>query len=438
MPPRVTQALPKGWPAILPDTAAISDDSLWVAGCSLEELAEEYGTPLYVYDELTLRSVARRVRSVFEPLGARVSFAAKACATLAVLRILCQEGLGLDVVSEGELQSGLRAGFQPADVHLHGNCKTVRELEAAVHLGLHAVVVDSEEEVNRLEDICRRLGSTIRIMVRLTLPLEASTHPHLQTSGRRSKFGLYHPSEAEQRVWEALRQSATLQFAGLHVHLGSQIADSSIYRDGAIELLAVAQSLENKGLATDEISVGGGWAVPYLPGGQELSPVSVAQVLTPRFRAAPGIRLAVEPGRALVARSALALYRVGSVKETAGHRVIAVDGGMGDNPRPALYGARYTVLGAARPFAPPAGSADVVGRYCESGDVLARDVALPYVASGDLLCVPVSGAYQLSMASAYNLMPQPAAILVREGQSRLIVRRATIADMLSREIVDEL
>jgi diaminopimelate decarboxylase len=309
-------------------------------------------------------------------------------------------------------------------------------LDAAVRLGLHAVVLDNEEEVQRLEGICQQLGASIRVMVRLALSLEVETHPHLQTSGRGSKFGIFHPSEAERGVWDALSRSKVLRFAGLHTHLGSQISDISIPARAAAELLSVARSLEHRGLESEEISVGGGWAVPYTPGETALSPETVARALGPVFESSPGFKLAVEPGRALVARSGVAVYRIGSVKVSDERRIISVDGGMGDNPRPALYGARYSVLRAASPFAPAVGPADVVGRYCESGDILARDVPLPQVAAGDLLCVPVSGAYQLSMASAYNLVPQPAAVLVANGQSRLITRRATVEDVLSREILE--
>lgn len=433
---RTGHTVPASWVPLLPDTTTIGEEGLSVGGCLLEELAATHGTPLYVYDEFTLRAAAQRARAAFGALGARISFAAKACGSPAILRIFQQEGLGLDIVSEGELQAGLRAGFRPCDMHLHGNCKSTGELDAAVKLGLHAIVLDGEEEIERLEKICERQGMTIRVMTRVTLPLEAATHPHLQTSGTRSKFGLFHPSEAEQRVWECLSGSRVLQFVGLHAHLGSQISDRSIYGRAAEELCAIAETLTQRGLESEEISVGGGWAVPYAPGDPALSPETVAQVLEPIFLGRPLIRPAVEPGRALVARAAVAVYRVGSVKVSGDRRIIAVDGGMGDNPRPALYGARYSVLPATSPFSPSIGPADVAGRYCESGDILVRDALLPRVTAGDLLCVPVSGAYQLSMASAYNLVPQPAAVLVTEGRSRLITRRATVEDLLSREILD--
>jgi diaminopimelate decarboxylase len=420
--------------AILPDDVTFERGRLLVGGYYIGELANRFGTPLYVYDEATLRNEARRVLAAFQPLGARVSFAAKACSVLGILRIFEEEGLDLDVVSLGELTAGLRAGFRPVRLHLHGNLKTDDELEEAVRRGIRAIVIDDRDEIPRLEAICARLAATAQVMLRIALPLEAETHPHLRTSGNRSKFGLLRGSRDESEAFDRLTRSRSLRLIGVHAHLGSQIEDDGIYLRAARQLLALAGSLERRSFPIEEVSVGGGWAVPYTPGGSELAPERVAESLAPVFARYAPYRPAVEPGRALVARSAVAVYRVGSVKSFEDTRIVAVDGGMGDNPRPALYGAQYTAFLPERPESVPLGPAEIVGRYCETGDLLARSVPLPAVVPGDLLCIPVSGAYHLSMASAYNLVPQPAAVLVSRGDARLLVRRATVEDLLLREM----
>jgi diaminopimelate decarboxylase len=425
---------------ILPDGSSVNGGALSIGGCAVATLAHTFGTPLYIYDEKTLRGTAERVLQAFAPLGARVSFAAKSCATLEVLRVLLRAGLDLDVVSAGELQAGVQAGFNPASIHFHGNCKSADELEAAVRHGIHAIVVDNLEELDVLEQVCRKTESGAHVMLRVALRLEAETHAYLQTSGRGSKFGVLRGSADELRALHKIEQSTRLCLVGIHAHLGSQIAEPQVYRTAAEELTAFAATLRGDGPERFEVSIGGGWSVPYCPGDRELDPAEMAEAIAPSFRANPDCIPAVEPGRAIVARSAVALYRVGSVKRTGERRIIAVDGGMGDNPRPALYGARYTALVDGRVESEgshggqPLQRADVVGRYCESGDVLVRDVHLPEVKRDDLICVPVAGAYQLSMASAYNLVPPPAVVMVADERARLITRRGTTAELLAREV----
>jgi len=416
--------------SLLPDSAALASGALTLAGLRFGELAETFGTPLYIYDEQTLRASARSVLGAFSPLGARVSFASKACDTIAILAVLRDEGLDLDVVSEGELAAALRAGFQPRQIHLHGNCKSDAELEAAIRLGLHAIVVDNIEELERLVARVGSLEQPVAVMLRITLPFEADTHPHLQTSGCRSKFGFYRGSAEERAAIDLLASNPGLRLTGLHTHVGSQIADIEIYGRVSRELLALGRDLFRQGHPISEIAVGGGWAVPNRTGDALLAPEKLASALGEVF-AGSGFRPAIEPGRFLVSRAAVALYRIGSVKNTPTGRIVAVDGGMGDNIRPALYGARYEVLLPERLEATPIGPVDIAGRYCESGDFLARAVYLPAVNAGDLIAMPFAGAYQLSMASAYNLVPPPAAVLVAGGHARLIVRRATIDDLLA-------
>lgn len=419
---------------LLPDKWSVSAGRLLAGGCAVEGLAREYGTPLYIYDERTIRRAAREVRGALAPLNASVSYATKACSTLAILQILAEEGVGLDAVSLGEMEIGLRAGFEPDRIHLHGNSKPEAELEAAVRLGIRAVVLDNLEEIERLERICAARGQEIAVMLRLTLPFEAETHPAVQTAGVGSKFGFLHGDDEEQEALRRLTGSKRLRLRGLHTHVGSQVSDSGIYARALVMLAGMGESLAASDIDIQEINLGGGWAVPYVPGAPRLSPERVADTLAAAVPENRTWKLGVELGRALVAQAGVAVYRIGSIKRRAGVRIIAVDGGMGDNPRPALYGSPYTAISVEHTLAPDVGPVDVVGRYCESGDVLARNVPLPEVAAGEHLLVPVSGAYQLSMASSYNVVPPPAVVLVSEDGQRLVTRRGSADDLLAREV----
>jgi diaminopimelate decarboxylase len=419
---------------LLPRDCSVTAQDTRIGRWSISTLAAAFGTPLYVYDAVTLRERVRQVQEAFAPLGARISFAAKACFTLGVLRMFQRCGLDVDVVSEGEMVAAIHAGFRPEHIHLHGNCKSDHELRFAVRSGIRAVVVDSVDELSRLARVTTGATRGVNVMIRVALPLEAETHPWLRTSGLGSKFGVPAGSDEEAQVMDRLISSRDFHFVGLHTHVGSQITDADLYRRAAEDMVTAVQRFADVGLDSEELSIGGGWAVAYRPGDSSLPATEVAEALAPSAKRLAGIRPAVEPGRALVAQAAVAVYRVGAVKCGPTGRIVAVDGGMGDNPRPALYDARYTAFLPARPFDPPVGKADVVGRYCEAGDVLARGLELPEVSVGDLVCVPVSGAYQLSMASSYNLVPPPASVLVDGRDARLMTRRATIDDMLSREV----
>lgn len=423
-----------GTTSLLPRDCVVEPQNTRIGRWSISALASAFGTPLYVYDAVTLRHNAREAQEAFAPLGARVSFAAKACSTIGVLRTFQRCGVDVDVVSEGEMVAAIRAGFHPERIHFHGNCKSDHELQFAVRHGIRAVVVDGADELARLVDVAALIGRTVPVMVRVSLPLEAETHPWLQTSGRGSKFGVVADSAEERRVVALLVDHPDLTFLGLHTHLGSQITHPEIYRRAAHEMVQVVRRFAEAGLRSEELGIGGGWAVAYTDEDVSLAPAAVAEAITEGVSCLDGVRVAVEPGRALVAEAAVAVYRVGAVKLVPGGRMVAVDGGMGDNPRPALYNARYTAFLPNRPLDAPTGEADVVGRYCEAGDVLARAAPLPEVGVGDLVCVPVSGAYQLSMGSNYNLVPQPASVIVDGRDARLMTRRGTISDMLSREV----
>ena len=434
---------------LLPITARIhADGHLWLAGCDTVALAEEYGTPLYVYDGATLWQRLAELQDALArhyPGPAQVAYAAKAFFTPALARRLNAAGLGLDVVSGGEMAVAREAGFDPDRVHLHGNNKSLAELCAALDWGVGRIVVDNLDELEWLEALIeernqvlplrslrlwKNLVSPVPIWLRLTLALDVETHPYRQTGHAASKFGLHtslpdapglregQGSPAAQALARA-RESRRLDVAGLHTHLGSQVFDPAPYATAVRRMLDWAA---DQRFTPAELSPGGGWGVPYTPEDPAppvdawIAAVSQAVVEGCRARGWALPRLIVEPGRWLIAPAAVALYRVGTRKTAAdGTRYVAVDGGLADNPRPALYGARYTAFLANRAAESPGAPVTIVGRFCESGDVLVHDVHLPEPRPGDLLAIPVAGAYQLSMASRYNLAPAPVALWLENG-----------------------
>lgn len=428
---------------IWPDSATIQAGHLQIGGCDTLALAAEYGTPLYLLDEATLRGAMRAYQQAFAATGLsfRVHYAGKALLNTAVAQIVAQEGLGLDVVSGAELLVARRAGVPPAHVHLHGNAKTDAELGRALAWGVGAVVVDSLDELERLAALSAGRTQPQDLLLRLAPAIEAATHAHIATGGSGSKFGL--PLEALDAAAERVQAASGLRLLGLHAHIGSQIFALDELRATVTVLVASAARLrERYGLSVAELSPGGGLGVAY--SAEQPTPdlgayaTTLADALRERC-AAHNLalpRLTVEPGRSIVARAGVALYRVVARKLAADGSVqyLHVDGGMADNIRPALYGARYSALLANHASVPAGPPVDVAGRYCESGDVLLRAVALPPAGPGDLLALATAGAYTLSMASTYNLTPRPALLLVANGQARLIQRRESEDDLLARDL----
>ena len=397
---------------------------LWIGECNLSSLAQEWGTPLYLYDAATLQTQARLIRRLLGaayPGPSLVAYAAKTYFSFGMARKLSVMGLGVDCVSLAELDIARQAGFPPGKAHLHGNNKSSEELEAAMDWGIQSIVVDSLEELGFLEDLAQHFDRcNVRIWLRVTPGLTVDTHPYRQTGHTASKFGL--PLQDGQAA-EAIRRamaSQRLKLVGLHTHLGSQLFEAEPYQEA---LRSLGRLAYEQGFVPEEISPGGGWGVPYHPD-DPLAPVerwiegvSQTTVSMAKEYGWPLPRLVLEPGRWLVARAGVALYTLGTTKILPdGSRVAAVDGGMADNPRPALYQSRYTACLAERPLAQPVQNWRVVGKYCESGDLLIQDVPLPEFLRGDLLAMPVSGAYQLSMASNYNLAPRPAVLWLEHGQ----------------------
>ncbi len=413
-----------------------------MGGCDIPALMERHGTPLYILDEATVRSTAARLHAAlaYYPAPATIHYASKALLNLAVAQLMVQSGLGLDCVSLGELAVARAAGADFAAVHLHGNAKPAHELRQALEWGVGCIIVDSLDELDVLGALAAERGGTQRVMLRVNPGVDVHTHAHIQTGQLDSKFGLpIATGMAETAVQRALALPG-LQLVGLHMHLGSQITEMEPMERAIALLFAFSATLrERYGWIMTEWSPGGGLGVPYRAGDPELAIDAYVQLIAAaatRSAAQTGLplpRMFLEPGRSLIARAVVALYTVMATKTIPDVRhFVAVDGGMGDNIRPALYEARYDVI-RADCAASAEQIATVVGRYCESGDVLLRDVELPAIEPGALLAVPMCGAYTLSMASNYNLVGRPALVLVRDGQDYVIQRRETLDDIMCRD-----
>jgi diaminopimelate decarboxylase len=418
---------------LLPDGATVVNGRLWLGGVAAEQLADSFGTPLYVYDAATLRDRAAAYAEPLAPGGGRAMFALKANGTPGVLRILRDAGLGADVASAGEIALAVAAGFTGADLVVHGNAKGADDLAAALDAGAGLVVLDAPEEAEALAAMARARGGVQDVLVRVTPDIAVETHRKIQTGHAGSKFGL--DPAAARALATALPEG--LRGRGLHVHLGSQVVDAGPLRSAAAWC---ARFCTESGIAPDILDLGGGLGVAYTPGEPAPDPRAYAAALVAAVPAAfdaaglPAPRLLLEPGRSVVAQAGVTLYRVRVVKRTSeGTTWVSVDGGMADNLRVALYDAAYHPLLATRLDRPATGTFAVAGRHCESGDVLAWDVPLPDPVPGDLLAVPMTGGYHATMASNYNAFGRPAAVVVDAGVATEVTRRETPADLLHRE-----
>lgn len=426
--------------SIFPVTASISAAGhLVLGGCDTVELAAEYGTPLYVFDEETLRAQCAAFRDGFRAVypETKVLYACKAFINRSLLRLFAEEGLGLDVVSGGELSIALSADFPPEAIYFHGNNKTRQELELALKAGVGRIVIDHLGEIAQVEEMAAALGRRQPVLLRITPGIDPHTHRHTTTGHVDSKFGLpLGDGIAEEGVRRALAASH-LELLGFHCHLGSPIYETEPYVEGIETMVQFAAEMQRKhGFEWQEFSPGGGFAIQYVLDRPAPEPRIYAQAIGETLRQACarlGLReptLVIEPGRAIVGRAGVALYTVGAIKEVPGVRTyVAVDGGMGDNIRPALYEARYEAVCAQRAEAEDTELVTICGKYCESGDVLIRDIWLPPLQPGDIIAIPAAGAYCLAMASQYNANPRPAVVLVRDGRARLIRRRESYEDL---------
>ena len=414
----------------MPETAVIQDGELAVGGVRAEALAAEFGTPLVVYCERTLLASARAYREAAPE--ALVLYGAKAFPNVELLRLLGREGLGADVSTLGELAYAQRAGIPGERIVVHGNNKSDEELRAAAEADARFVVLDALDEIPRAGEV-----GVQRALVRVTPGIEADTHPAIRTAHHGSKFGLP-PDDAVTAIARA--RAAGIDVAGLHLHIGSQLVDTRAPK-ASVDWLGgfAARCRAELGWEPTVVDLGGGLGIRYLEGDRPPEIREFVRTLLETLAEAwernglDAPQVILEPGRSLVGRAGLTLYRVGVVKHAQTRTYVAVDGGMSDNPRPQLYGARYTALLANRAAEAPGGTYAVCGKHCESGDVLIESVPLPEPRRGDLLAVPATGAYTLAMSSTYNAVPRPAAVLVADGEARLIRRRESLDDLLALE-----
>lgn len=416
--------------SLLPDNASVeADGALAIAGVRMDRLASEHGTPLFVYDEAHLRTRARQAVSGF-PDGA--VYASKAFLCTAMARLAAEEGMRIDVATGGELFVALHAGVPADRLVLHGNNKSIPELSMALDAGVGRIAVDSFEELDRIERLVAAGAARPKVFIRVTPGVEAHTHEFVRTGQDDSKFGFTVSSGAAARAIERAMSSPSMELRGIHAHIGSQVFRVESFAE-SLEVLAASAA----GYDFPEMVIGGGLGVAYVEGEEAPSIERWANVV----RAAAerlGIRSALwcEPGRAIVASAAVTLYTIGTIKRLPGIRTyVAVDGGMSDNPRPVLYGSGYETFLPGRVTEDRAETIRLVGKHCESGDVLVREGSIPAgFEVGDLIATPVTGAYGHSMGSNYNKVLRPAVVFVRDGDARLVVRRETYEDLIATDV----
>lgn len=418
---------------------------LAIGGVDALDLVAQFGTPLHVLDEERLRANCRAYRDALAAHygRGRVLFASKACCIAATCQIASQEGLGVDVASGGEIYTALRAGVPAADLIFHGSNKTPDEVEYGLRAGVGRFVVDNAYELDLLEALTAKTGTRAEMLLRLTPGVEPHTHRAIRTGGVDSKFGFATLDGSAYQAVARARALERLRLRGLHAHIGSQVFDLEPFRLEAAALLEFAARIRDElEVTTEELNLGGGLGIRYLS--TDEPPSIAAYVAAVAEAVAAGVErhrlsppeLFVEPGRSLVGDAGVTLYTVGAIKSIPGVRTyVSVDGGMFENPRPALYGAKYEAVVAARPLADPVQTAAVAGRCCESGDVLIWEAHLPEVRPGEVLAVFSTGAYTYSMAGNYNRFPRPAVVLAGAGRARVVVARETYDDLVRKDVV---
>lgn len=417
---------------------------LEIGGVDAVDLANQYGTPLYVYDVALIRERARGFKKTFEEaqVPAQVAYASKAFSTIAMVQLAEEEGLSLDVVSGGELYTAMAAGFPVEKIHFHGNNKSREELEMALKNGIGCIVVDNFYELDLLQTICKEKGVQIKILLRVTPGIEAHTHDYILTGQEDSKFGFDLQNGQAARALKQAVQSEYMEVLGLHCHIGSQIFDPKGF------LLATDKIFEKLNVWKQEYSfeakvlnLGGGFGVRYTKEDEPMQPEQYVKEIIAEVKKCTdhyGMKLPeiwIEPGRSLVGNAGITLYRVGSSKDVPSVRkYLAVDGGMSDNIRPALYQAKYEAVLANKPLAPQIEKVSIAGKCCESGDMLIWDLPIPKAGPEDILAVFCTGAYGYSMASNYNRLPRPAVVFVENGESRLVVKRESYEDLIRLDL----
>ncbi len=433
-----------------PSTVAFTNE-LSISGIPASQLALEFGTPAFIMDEADFRARASKwnsaLVSAFGENSGTVYYAAKAFICTEVARWIKEIGIGIDVCTGGELAVALAGGIDPSKIEVHGNNKSVAEIEKAVSVGVGTIVIDSLFEIERVAASATKHGVVQKVLLRLTPGIEAHTHEFIATAHEDVKFGFSIASGAAWTAIAEVRKHSSLELRGFHAHIGSQILDTDSFEISAERLIALlAKFRDAHNAELPELDLGGGYGIAYIPGDVELSPSLAMEALAKAVAkncAEHNLnvpQISIEPGRAIVGPTMFTLYEVGTVKdieleEGESRRYISVDGGMSENIRPALYAAEYTAVLANRSSSAAGVSTRLVGKHCETGDIIIRDISLPSdIAPGDLLATPATGAYGRSMASNYNHVPRPPVIAINDGKARIIVRRETEADLLGLDI----
>ena len=416
-----------------------------IGGCDLVKLTEEYGTPLYVLDERTIRKICQDYKDAFKSYPkVNMMYASKALCTKATSKLIATEGFGFDVVSAGEIYTVYNADVDMKKVLFNGNNKSYDELELAIKLGVGRISVDNFFELSLLDEIAKSHKKVIDILLRITPGIECHTHEYIQTGHLDSKFG-FDLTQIDEAVDLILNNYTNLKLHGLHAHIGSQIFETSIYGDEIEILVKEIARLDDKfGLKLDEINIGGGLGVKYTEADCPPSTFTIAETVIKRLYKciekykidAP--TLFIEPGRSIISTAGVTLYTLGSSKQVPkGKMYVAIDGGMADNARPSMYGAEYRAQIANKPNSELAATVTIAGRFCESGDILIKNIKLPEIEEGDILCVYNTGAYNYSMASNYNRVQKPAMVLVNNSQSDIIVKRETLKDLIAHDVIPD-
>lgn len=429
-----------------PLTTKINPDGiLEIGGCDLVKLVEKYGTPLYVLDEFTLRKICKDYKEAFKGYPkVNMMYASKALCSMATSTIIASEGFGFDVVSAGEIYTVYKAGADMSKVLFNGNNKSFDELTLALELGVGRISVDNFFELSLLDEIAKSHDKTVDILLRITPGIECHTHEYIQTGHLDSKFG-FDLTQIDDAVDLILNDYTNLKLHGLHAHIGSQIFETSIYGD-EIEILVkeIARLDEKFNLKLDEINIGGGLGVKYTDSDCPPSTYTIAEIVIKRLYEciekykidAPA--LFIEPGRSIISTAGVTLYTLGSSKQVPkGKKYVAVDGGMADNARPSMYQAEYFAQIANKPDYELANTVTIAGRFCESGDILIKEIKLPEIEEGDILCVYNTGAYNYSMSSNYNRVQKPAMVILNEGHADVIIKRESLKDLIEHDVIPD-
>lgn len=417
--------------------------NLEIGGVDTISLANEYSTPLYVMDQTLIEETIDKMKTAFrsERFDTQIAYAGKAFLTMAMVKIVDEKGLDLDVVSEGELYTAFKAGFPMNRVHMHGNNKTTRELEMAIELGIKEIVIDNEDEIIKIENICREKNKKQAVLLRIDPGIEAHTHQYIKTSGLTSKFGISLFQKNLFDIVKRINDSEFFEFKGFHTHIGSQIFQSAFFMFALDEIFKYLDKLKKElGIIVETVNMGGGFGVYYT---EEDDPAPIDEVLKEviTYTEAMEIKyrigfktLCIEPGRSIVGNAGTTIYSVGGIKETVGGKTyVFVDGGMADNIRPALYQAKYEAAILSKMNEAPDKDVTLAGKFCESGDVLIDKVKLSNPQVGDLVGITTTGAYCYSMSSNYNRFTKPAVVFVKDGESRVIVKRETLDDLIRND-----